>query len=132
MSAGEVLVAGVVAAVDAVADPARLSAVFDAPPVRAAIPYAVVDDPLLIDWSGATFMGREGRLTVTLWDAGERPARLRALIEAAEAAVLGIGPGLAQGWRVASLTLVRSRLARAGSDRWTGVSEFRVRLYRAQ
>ncbi len=130
MSAGEVLVAAAVAAVEAVADPVRLSAVFDAPPARCAVPYAVVDDPMLIDWSGTDFAGREGRLAVSLWDAGERPERLRALIAAAESAVLAMGPGLAQGWRVASLLLVRSRVVRAGGDRWCATSEFRVRLYR--
>ncbi len=132
MSAGEALVAAAVAAVDAVEGPTRLSAVFDGAPVRAALPYAVVGDPVLIDWSAAGVTGREGRLTVTLWDAGEVPARLRTLVEAAEAAVLGIGPNLGAGWRVASLQLVRSRVVRAGGDRWMGVSEFRVRLYRAQ
>lgn len=137
MSAGEALVAAAVAAVDALDGAAieglgRLSAVFDAAPARAAPPYAVVGDPVLIDWSGAGVTGREGRLTVTLWDAGEVPARLRALLEAAEAAVLAMGPELGGGWRVASLLLVRSRVARAGGDRWTGVSEFRVRMYRAQ
>ena len=135
MSAGEALVAAAVAAVaavDAVDGPDRLSAVFDAAPARAALPYAVVGDPVLIDWDAVGVTGREGRLTVTLWDAGERPERLRALIAAAETAVLGIGPDLGGGWRVASLMLARSRVARAGGDRWTGVSEFRVRLYRAQ
>ncbi len=130
MSAGEALVAAAVGAVSAIEGPMRLSAVFDAAPARAALPYAVVDDPVLVDWSATAVAGREGRLVVTLWDAGERPARLRALIEAAEAAVLAMGPGLSAGWRVASLGLARSRVVRGGGDRWMGVSEFRVRMYR--
>ena len=55
---------------------------------------------------------------------------LRALAEAVEAAVAGIGPALADGWRVASLSLVRSRIARTGGDRWSATAEFRVRIYR--
>ena len=80
MSAGAVLQAGVVARLADVLD----CAVFDAPPVRAAIPHAVVEDPVLGDWSSATWRGREGRLVVSLHDGGERPVRLRAALGAAE------------------------------------------------
>ncbi len=125
MSAGAVLQAGVVARLADVLD----CAVFDAPPVRAAIPHAVVEDPVLGDWSSATWRGREGRLVVSLHDGGERPVRLRAALGAAEAAVEGLDPLLSDGWRLVRAQLVRSRVLRVG-ERWRGTSEFLVRMYR--
>ncbi len=125
MSAGAVLQAGVVARLADVLD----CAVFDAPPVRAALPHAVVEDPVLGDWSSATWRGREGRLVVTLHDGGERPVRLRAALGAAEAAVEGLDPLLSDGWRLVRAQLVRSRVLRVG-ERWRGTSEFLVRMYR--
>ncbi len=125
MSAGAVLQAGVVAQLQAALD----CAVFDAPPVRAAIPHAVVEDPVLGDWSTTTWRGREGRLVVTLHDGGERPVRLRAALGAAEAAVEGLDPLLSDGWRLVRAQLVRSRVLRVG-ERWRGTSEFLVRMYR--
>ncbi len=125
MSAGAVLQAGVVARLADVLD----CAVFDAPPVRAAIPHAVVEDPVLGDWSTTTWRGREGRLVVSLHDGGERPVRLRAALGAAEAAVEGLDPPLSDGWRLVRAQLVRSRVLRVG-ERWRGTSEFLVRMYR--
>jgi len=52
-----VLQAAVVARLNAVLD----VSVFDAPPVRGGLPYAVVDEPVLSDWSTKTWVGREGR-----------------------------------------------------------------------
>ena len=106
---------------------------FDAPPVRGGLPYAVVEEAVLRDWSAVTLEGREGTLAVTFFDGGERPVRLRAAIDAAEAAVAAIGPalgpGLGGGWRVVQLRLQRSRVVRRG-ERWVGTSEFLVRMYR--
>lgn len=102
---------------------------FDAPPVRGALPHAVVGEPVLKDWSAAALFGREGTLMVSLHDAGERPERLRAALELAELAVETLEPVLGQGWRLVRMSLVRSRIVRAG-ERWLGTSEFVVRMYR--
>ena len=103
--------------------------VFDAPPVRGGLPYAVVDEPVLSDWSTKSFAGREGRVLLTLFDGGERPVRLRSLLAAAEEGLEALPPDLGEGWRVVRLALVRSRVLRVG-DRWRGTSEFLVRMYR--
>lgn len=105
-------------------------AVFDAPPVRGGVPYAVVEEPVLADWSGTAWGGREGRLAVTLADAGERPARLRGGLAAAERALETMPAALGDRWRILTLTLARSRLQRGSGDRWTGTAEFRVRMFR--
>jgi len=120
-----VLQAAIVARLNAVLD----VSVFDAPPVRGGLPYAVVDEPVLSDWSTKTWVGREGLVLLTLLDGGERPVRARALLAAAEEGLEALPPDLGEGWRVVRLALVRSRVLRVG-DRWRGTSEFLVRMYR--
>lgn len=128
MSAGGVLQAAVVAAVRAAAGPEV--GVFDAPPVRGGLPYAVVEAPVLVDWSTKDWRGREGRIAVVLHDAAERPVRLRALTGVIEDAVEAVGVSLDEGWRLAAVRLARSRMVLRTGDRWTATSEFAVRLYR--
>lgn len=124
MSARGVLQSAVVAALRE----AGLAA-FDAPPVRGAMPYAVVGEVLLRDAGAVGLTGRSGSLLVTFQDGGERPARLREMMEAGEAAVEALGPVLGEGWRLTGVLLARSRIARA-QDRWLGSSEFAVRMWR--
>ena len=80
--------------------------VYDGPPVRASVPYAVVEIGLETDW------------------------RLRHLIGEAEAALSGLGD--LPGWALVNLRLVRSRLMRGArhtaADGWTGLIEFQVRM----
>lgn len=105
-------------------------AVFDAPPVRAARPYAVIEEAVLSDWSTKDMAGREGRLAVTLSDGGERPVRLRALAGEIEDAIDAMSGDLGEGWRVVTLMLARSRIVREGESRWMAMSEWRVRILR--
>ena len=127
MSAHRLVQAAAVSAVRAVSGEAN---VFDAPPGRAAVPFVVIEPPLLVDWSAKDWRGREGRLTVSAQDRSERPARLRELAAEIENAVEAMPPDLGEGWRLVSARLVRSRIARSGDDRWTAAVEFVVRIYR--
>ncbi len=128
MSARELLQAGIVAALDAAEGLSGL-AVFDAPPVRAAMPYATVEEPVLADWSTKDIAGREGRIAVQLHDGGERPVRLRALAALADEAIETMAADLGAGWRIVTLTLVRGRIVRR-AEGWTAASEFHVRMLR--
>jgi len=115
---------------------ARLQAVtgltvFDAPPVRASLPHAVLEEPELALWGAAGLRAFEGRLVLVLHDAGERPVRLRVLGQAAEDVLGDMGGEIGGGWRLPRCRLVRSRLVRAsGGDRWRWTSEFAVKLFR--
>ena len=130
MSAREQLVAVVAAHLKA-HRPLHEMAVFDAPPVRRSVPYALIDEPVLTDWSGTGWTGREGRLVVTLADGGERPVRLRALLAEVEEHVPALAVAIGGGWRLAQLRLVRSRMTRAArEERWAAQAEFQVRMYR--
>lgn len=126
MSAREVLQAGMRAALAAAFDGV---AVFDAPPARSAMPHAVVEEPVLIDWSTKDIAGREGRVAVLIEDRGERPVRLRGLTAHAEDAIEAMDGALGEGWRIVTLSLVRSRIVRRGAG-WLAMSEFRVRMLR--
>lgn len=105
-----------------------INGVFDGPPARAVRPYAVVEEAVLADWSTKDLAGREGRLTIALLDSGERTARLRTLAGEVVDAVLGLSRELGEGWRVVSLSFVRSRILREGEARHTAIVEFRVRM----
>lgn len=116
------------AAVTAALRDAGLQA-FDGPPVRGALPFAVVGEVALKDASAAGVTGRTGTLAVTFRDAGERPVRLRDAMELGEAAVEALPPLLGEGWRLTGVLLARSRTARSGEG-WLGMSEFAVRMWR--
>lgn len=125
MSAGAVLRAAVVARL------AGIGRVFDAPPVRAATPYAVVDDPLLAAGDAVGVAGRSGTIAVAAVDTGVSPARVRALIAAAEAAMAMLPAEIGEGWRVTSVRLVRSVVVQGKGERWTATSVFAVRMFRS-
>jgi hypothetical protein len=105
--------------------------VYDAPPIQAVAPYAVVETGPESDWGHKSGEGRELRLALTLWDRGERPVRLRALTRAAEAAVEGI-EGDGEGWQIVSLQFLRERAvpprAPAPNALTASVVEYRARL----
>jgi hypothetical protein len=107
-------------------------AVFDTPPVRAALPHAVIEDPVLASWNAAGLTGHEGRVTIAMHDGGERPARLRRTQGQIEDLIATMPADLGgDGWRVARLRLVRSRVVRGKGERWSATSEYDVRIYRA-
>jgi len=126
--AGAALHAGLVAGIQATGLRA-----FDAPPVRATLPYAVVEPPLLRGRGAVGCDGAEGRVTVTVHDAGERPTRLWQLTGGVEAALAATMPELTGGWRLLVAELGTARMRRSGGDgglRWTAAVEMRVRMYR--
>ena len=127
MSAGSALVAAVMAAL-ATEDLAPL-VVFDAPPVRAGYPYAVIDEPQFAAADAAGVKGRTGTLAITWFDGGERPMPLRGRVASAEALIDLLPSALGDGWRLAGIALARSRLART-KDGWVARSEWAVRVFR--
>jgi len=124
LGAGDALCAAALAALGGVAD---LNGVYDGPPIRAAFPYAVVEAGPESDWSHKSGTGRELRLAVVIRDSGERPARLRALIQAAEAAIGGVG-GALDGWQVVTLHFLRSRMLREAGAGRAGAIDYRARM----
>lgn len=131
MSAAIELQAALVAALAAAPGIAGVAPVFDGAPPRQPFPYIVLGDGLSFDWSTKTERGREHRVALTLWDEAGRTARLQALIAAAETAVAALPPAL-PGHRIASMWLVRTRLARPATGPWAGLVEHRIRTVEVQ
>lgn len=95
-------------------------------PVRASVPYLVLGEMLSGDWSAKALRGREVRLIVTVYDAGESWARAVSLQGAAGAAIEAL-PRDIGGWALGTVTLLRSRTMRDGAAGWRGTIEYRVR-----
>ena len=132
MSAAVVLAEAIRAALSAHAPLAdQFAGVFDAPPVRAATPHAVIGEALLSDWSTKDMAGREARVVVSLFDAGESPARLRRLLGELETAVAAMPRAIGGGWELASRVLLRVRIERKGEGRWVATSEWRLRMLKS-
>jgi hypothetical protein len=108
-----------------------INGVFDTPPARAVRPYALIEEAVLADWSTKDLAGREGRLAVSLLDTGEGGERLRMLADEAIAAITALPRELGEGWRIASLAFVRSRIFREGPGMCAAVIEYRVRMLQA-
>ena len=118
------------AALAALRDVEGLNGVYDGPPLSASIPYATVETGPESDWSHKSGEGRELRLSILIHDKGERPARLREIVVAVEAAVAEIGPDLA-GWRLVNLVYLRGSMLRSKDAAWTAAIEYRARLLKA-
>ena len=125
--AGEALRAAAVAALERVSGIGR---VYDAPPLTAAAPHALVEIDGDADWGHKTGAGRELRLAATLTADGERPVRLRVAAGAAEAALRDLG-GALDGWQLVTMRHVRTREVRRATGGWAAVIEFRARLLAA-
>ena len=127
MTAREALRTGLLTGLRTVLQPLAVT-VFDAVPVRGGVPQAVLGEPSDSDWGAAGIEGRELRVTVTLSDEGEQPRRLRAAMQAVEG--IALPAALSEGWRVAGLAVIATRMAKTGA-RWTANVEWRARLWRA-
>ena len=123
--AGEVLAGRALAALAAIEG---LNGAYDGLPARASLPYAVIETGPESDWGWKGGEGRERRRAATVQDGGERPERLRALIGAIEATLLGLSGG--DEWRVVNVVLVRRRTTQKRAGEWTGLAEVRVRMER--
>ena len=125
-SAGEALAA---AALAALAGVTGLNGAYDGAPVKASLPYAMVELGPESDWSWKGGAGRELRFAVTIRDAGEKPARLRRLMASAEAALLAMS-GAASGWRIVNVMIARVRTGQKRAGDWAATIEARVRMER--
>ncbi len=103
-----------------------LGTVYDAVPPDAAAPYFTIGPDTLADWSTKTGQGREHRVLIGVWDDAPGLTRAKALLGAAEQAVLALSAEDG-GWRIASVLFVRSFVQRDPEGWSHGVADFRIR-----
>lgn len=128
MSAEGAVEAALVAAAEGHAGlSATINGVFVGRPARATAPWIEIGETIGGDWSSKTERGRELRVALTVRDEGESAARLHGVMRDVEAAVEAM-PRALDGWRVASLVFLRSRVGRDAAGAWVGVVEYRVRV----
>lgn len=106
----------------------RLNGLFDGAPARASAPYAVVGECLGADWGAKDVDGRELRLSISLHDAGPTPVRLAPLMARIDPVLRAAIA--ADGWRIVTARLLRSRVARNGTEAWQAVVDYRIRVVR--
>jgi hypothetical protein len=95
-------------------------------PVRATVPYLVIGEMISADWSVKGVRGREVRLLVRVHDEGESWTRAAGLQGAVSRAIEAL-PRTLDDWRLGSVTFLRSRTLRDGTNGWIGTVEYRVR-----
>jgi len=104
-----------------------VNGVWEGAGVSAAAPFVVLGDVTASDWGTKDAAGRELRVAVTVRDRGDSPVRVETLAGAVEAAVAGLPRDL-DGWRVASVVLLRSSVVASGKGAWAAMVDHRVRV----
>lgn len=105
---------------------AQVNGVFHRMPARIAAPFVVLEDVLATDWSTKDRPGREARLAFAVRDGSDDAAPV-ASIAAALDAKLGAMPRSGEGYRLVSLTPLRSRTLRI-DPLWVVTLDYRARL----
>jgi hypothetical protein len=128
MGAGEALQAAAMTALGTIDG----LGIYEGPPVQAVYPYAVIEAGPESDWSHKTGQGRDVRFAVTLRDRGERPVRLRALMDQSETALATLS-GNISGWQLVTMLFLRSKLVREPTNSgqiWAAMIEYRALMMR--
>jgi hypothetical protein len=90
---------------------AAVTGVFDAPPSSQKLPYVLIGDDAVQDWSSNSFTGSEHRISVHIWTRSEtlgEAKRIAALVQAA----LETAPTIATPWRIGLFRHLATRLLR--------------------
>lgn len=105
---------------------AHVNGVFHRMPARIAAPYVVLEDVLATDWSTKDLGGREARLAFTIRDGSDEAGPASAIAAALEAR-LSTMPRTGSGYRLITLTPIRSRMLRIDAL-WLVTLDYRARL----
>lgn len=131
MSAEAIFHAAMLAALRGAGDfGGALNGVFEGSAIKASEPFAEIGELLSTDWGTKDRSGRELRSAIIIRDWAEGPGRLHRLAAAADAAMATI-PRDSDGWRIASLVLLRTRIIRTAPGLWAAMVEHQIRMIEA-
>lgn len=108
----------------------QLCTITEEAPARASLPWLAIVASASADWSHKTGEGREIRLALELQTRGDEPATANALVQQIENRVAAM-PADQQGFRVASILFLRSRVEQRGGTTRAVLLEYRFRLLAA-
>lgn len=108
----------------------QLCTITEEAPARASLPWLAIVASAGADWSHKTGEGREIRLALELQTRGDEPATANALVQQIENRVAAM-PADQQGFRVASILFLRSRVEQRGGTTRAVLLEYRFRLLAA-
>ncbi len=110
---------------------ARVNAVFDERPINASAPYIELLSSISSDWSSKSFTGREVRLSIALISAAQENAPDVTTMDLIERTVQNMPvniPVKEPLYKLINCIYIRARTRHDADNRWTIVSDFRVRL----
>ena len=110
---------------------ARVNAVFDERPLAASAPTIELLSSISGDWSSKSFNGREVRLSIVLISAEQESAPDVTTMELIEQVVQNLPtyiPAKEPRYKLINRIYIRARTRHDADNRWTIVSEYRVRM----
>ena len=106
---------------------AELNSITEEAPLRVSPPWLGIVASASGDFSHKTGAGREVRVALELQHLGDDPATAADLVSGIEARIADF-PADQPGWRVASLTFLRTRAEQRGEARRAYLLKYRARL----
>lgn len=107
-----------------------LNAVVEEAPDRTALPWLAIAASASAEWGAKLLTGREIRVALELQYRGDDPLAEAALLAAVERRVESLPPDQ-PGFRIASISFLRSRAEQRGEARRAALIEYRARVYAA-
>ena len=109
---------------------ATLNSVTEEAPSRAAVPWLAISASSSLDWSTKTETGYETRIALELQMRGDTPASGASLVAAIQNAIAAL-PRVQTGFRIVTLTFLRSRAEQRANNTRAVLLEYRFRLIAA-
>lgn len=109
-----------------------INGLFDGPPDRASAPYMVVGECITTAWGAGQVEGCELRLSMSLHAPGPTPGRLAPMLGRIDPVLQQLDRA-ANGWRIMTARLLRSRIAKTaaqGQQGWQAAIDYRIRAVR--
>jgi hypothetical protein len=108
---------------------ARISGLYDGPPSRPLLPYALITSSAVADWSHKSGLGREVSIGVAAFVDEGRSGELHAIADAIERALdHQLAPNIPPEWKLVTFRYARTRMFRVPDGPWSAIIDYRAQL----
>lgn len=104
-----------------------LTGLHEQAPPRSAEPSLGIGATEALDWSHKTGTGREIRITLNIMYRGQSPYQMQEIVDLVERRMEDMPAGQ-DGFRLVTLTFMRSRIVGNDRSRWSAVIDYRARV----